>query len=163
MAGGDVAWKALVLAAAVAAAWTVTKRVAAARRASAAPPGLPAAPAGMRDHGPREYDAAQEALREFAREYAGSFAFQGCGRGTVNALHARRAEVLSRLSELRMRLPNDLAAETGLARHTEGVDTLLRGYVEDAQRRSGAALVFPGPLDDWFYRRFYRAANDVIE
>ena len=161
--GGDALWKVAVLAGVLAAAWAVTRRAADSRRASAPPLGMSSPPAGMRAHGPTEYDAAQTALREFAREYAGSFAFRGNGRAAVDALHARRAEVLTRLHELRMRLPNDLDAETALARHTEGVDGLLRGYVEDAQRRSGATLVFPGPLDDWFYRRFYRASNDIIE
>lgn len=157
----DGGLKTVVVVAVLAAAWVATTRAAAARRALATPPGTSPPPVETRDHGPEEYDAAQAALREFARVYADSFAFQGCGRGTVDALHSLRSEVLGRLRELRMRLPNDLAADAGLVRHTEGVDSLLRGYVDDTQRRAGVSLVFPGPLDDWFYRRFYRASNDV--
>lgn len=127
-------------------------------RADRLPPGVPSRPA-YREHSSGHYDAATAALKAFAAEYRTSFLDGGCGSGTVDALHRLRSEALGHLYQLRMRLPNDLAREGDVTRHIEETDVRLLECVADAQERCRAPLVFPGPMDDVFYRRFYRASN----
>ena len=160
--GNDVLWKAAVIALGVAAAWSATKRYVASVRDVSVPPGIHLQEQ-YREHGPEQYDASLASLHAFASVYRSTFTLAQCTRESVEQLHALRDSVLCNLRELRLRMHNDLVEEAGLVQHTEDVDRLLRGYIEDAQWRSHSDLVFPGPIDDWFYRKFYRASNDVIE
>ena len=155
-------WKAAVLALGITAAWSMTKRYVAHVRDISTPPGIHLQ-TQYREHGPEQYDASLASLHAFASVYRSTFTLTQCTRQSVEQLHALRNSVLCNLRELRLRMPNDLVGEAGLAQHTEDVDRLLRGYIEDAQKRSHSDLVFPGPIDDWFYRKFYRASNDAIE
>ena len=125
-------------------------------------------PAGVRPP-PRElrvlsaqlHDECVEALRGFAAEYRRSFRHGGCSKEAVLALHRLRQGALGSMYGLRMRLPNDLGGEAALTRHIEETDGLLRAYIAEVQARCpDAALLHPGPIDDMFYRRHYRAFND---
>ena len=156
------AWKAALLVLTIVAVWYITKRVVSLKRSTAVPPGV-SLDASYRDLGPEAYDDAMTSLRSFARLYASTFELKTCTRETVYALLQRRDDILRNLRELRLRMPNDLFAEQALAQHTEEVDRVLRGYVDDAQTRCDAKLLFTGPIDDMFYRKFYLASNDVTQ
>lgn len=110
-----------------------------------------------------DYRDAEAALREFATEYRLTFQHGRCSKDAVMALHSLRQRALQHMYALRMRLPNDLEAVTDLTRHIEDTDALLRGYISNVQQRCGEALLLPGPIDDAFYRQFYRAHNDTID
>lgn len=110
-----------------------------------------------------DFDGARTALREFASEYRHTFHHGKCTKEAVMSLHALRDRALEHMYALRMRLPNDLEAEASMTQHIEDTDTLLRAYIRDAQERCGETLLFPGPIDDAFYRQFYRAHNDVVQ
>lgn len=131
-----------------------------AARADRLPPGV-AAPPAPDDEGAHHREACVQALRAFATEYRATFQHGGCGRRAVLAMHGLRDEALRHLYAMRMRLPNDLVAEREMTRHIEETDALLLAHLADAQARCGQALVHPGPLDDRFYRQWYRAHNDV--
>ncbi len=130
-------------------------------RSQAVPAGVTPRPE-FRGHSTFHFDEATQALRAFATEYRLTHAYGKCTRQAVLALHGLRDKALKHMYELRMRLPNDLHAEAELAQHIEDTDRLLRGYIQDAQARSGQVLLHPGPIDDMFYRQFYRAHNDEV-
>lgn len=159
--GSSAPWKVLVSLAGVAVACWVFRKVAKTRLDNATPPGA-SLDHRYRGYSPVDYDAACDSLKLFAREYMASFQFERCTKGMVESLHTVRSAVLKAMYSLRMSLPNDLDEERALAQHTEDIDRLLRQYVEDAQRRAGCELLFPDPIDDWFYRQHFRAANDVV-
>lgn len=106
------------------------------------------------------FDACVQALRSFATEFRLSFQHGGCTRARLLSMHALRDEALRHMHQMRMRMPNDLGAETVFAQHIDDTDALLRSHLEDMQRRCGESLTYPGPIDDVFYRRFWRAHND---
>jgi hypothetical protein len=153
-------WELVVAASGVAAAVWLSRWTARAAAAEALPAGAPAADPWLGDGD--ELAAARDALRRFAAEYAASFRHGACTAALVARLHELRTEVLTHFGELRMRLPNDLVGERRLVQHAEDTDRALREHIADANRRAGTML-FPGPLDDTQYRRWYRAANDVLE
>ena len=113
-------------------------------------------------HSSHHFDEATQALRAFATDYRLTFQHGQCTKDAVMTLHTLRDKALKHMYELRMRLPNDLHAEAELAQHIEDTDALLRTYIQDAQSRCGAPMLYPGPIDDMFYRQFYRAHNDVV-
>ncbi len=76
-------------------------------------------------------------------------------------MFAARARVLKEFGELRMRLPNDPAAEHDLAKRMHRVDRHMLAQIETARRRCGADLLHPGPVQDAWYGAWYRAANDA--
>lgn len=124
------------------------------------PPGVPAPDPGLRTHSVSHYDACMQALKAFATEYRLTFQHGLCSKKAVTTLSSLRQDALRHLYQMRMRLPNDLDAETALAQHIEGTDGLLRAYIADAQTRCGQALLHMGPIDDTFYKAWYRAHND---
>lgn len=141
------------------------------RRAAAVFVDRPVATLDTRYRGisPEDHDAACVALREFATTYTATINTRKPKRdseGTtaaVLALWALRETVLKHLYALVRATPNDLHAHVALTQHTEDIDVVMKGLIENVQRHTGHTLLFPGPLDDWFYRRYYRAANDTIE
>lgn len=126
------------------------------------PLGVAAPGPGVRALSPDLHDACVRALREFAEAYRATFQHGQCSKEAVLRLHDARADALGHLYQLRMRMPNDLDGERELTRHIEDTDRLLHSYIADAQARCGQALLHPGPIDDMYYRRFYRAHNDVV-
>lgn len=142
-------------------AWRWARDRAAARVGDRLPAGVRPPSPDLRDLSPHHHDECTRALRAFAAAYADTFRGD-CGRDGVLTLHELRDAALGALFELRMRLPNDLDTETRVTAHIEETDRLLRGYIADAQARCGAALLHPGPIDDLYYRQWWRAANDVV-
>lgn len=80
----------------------------------------------------------------------------------VRRLFAHRARVQALVNAVRLRLPNDLAAERRYAAAAEELDRAMLERIEDARQRCGAPLVHPGTLGDAWYGAWYRAANDII-
>lgn len=118
----------------------------------------------LKGYAPDHYDLAMQALRTFATEYKLTFLHGRCDRKAVLMLHSLRDDALKHMYEVRMRLPNDMEAESTLTQHIEDTDRILRHSIQEAQSRCpNAKLLFPGPLDDTFYRDFYRAHNDVAK
>ena len=122
------------------------------------PPGIGGMGPHLRPYSTTHFDACVQALRGFAAEYRG-----GCHKGSVLAMHALREDALRHMYQLRMRLPNDMVAERELSQHIEDTDRLLMHYIKEAQGRCGQDLLFPGPIDDLFYKQHYRAHNDLAE
>lgn len=114
----------------------------------------------VRTHATGHYDACTQALKTFASEYRLSFQHGKCSRATVMSLNNIRNEALRHMYQMRMRLPNDLDAETRLTQQIEETDRIMRAYIQDAQDRCGARLAFAGPVDDMFYKQLFRAHND---
>lgn len=112
---------------------------------------------------PEQYATASAALQRFAASYQSSFALASCTKDTVLDMSRAHSDALGALYDLRMRLPNDVVAETEVTRQIENVDRALRGFIADAQARAGTPMLFPGPIDDAFYKKWYRAANDTRE
>lgn len=145
----------LVLAAGL---WLAARR----ERQGNLPLGVTAPGQGVRALSPGLHDACVRALQEFAEAYRATFQHGQCSKAAVVRLHDARADALGHLYQLRMRMPNDLDGERELAQHIEDTDGLLQSYIADAQARCGQALLHPGPIDDLFYRRYYRAYNDTV-
>jgi len=116
-----------------------------------------------RSHSSEHFDAACTALKAFAAEYRSTFVHGGCTGGSLRSMTSLRAEALRHMYQLRMRLPNDMDAEGSMTQHIEAVDRVLQEYILDVQTRCGLGSAFPGPIDNAYYRNFYRAHNDVAE
>ena len=126
------------------------------------PPGVRPMEPAVHAASPDQHEACMRSLRTFATEYRLTFQHgPGCGKGAVLSLHALRDEALRHMYQLRMRLPNDLHAETRMTQHIEDTDALLRAHIRDAQERCDAPMVYPGPIDDSFYKDKFRAHNDT--
>ena len=126
-------------------------------------------PVGVEEHpelqmiSSREYDAAMTALRAFASEYRTTFQHGRCSSNSVLSMYSLRDEALGHMYQLRMRMPNDLDAEARVTQYIEDVDAILRSAIRDVHDRCGARLLHPGPLDDFYYKQWFRAHNDVVE
>lgn len=141
--------------------WRYTRQLSAAVQDGRLPPGVSPLSDELEKYSKVHYDACMGALRDFARAYRLTFLHGGCSEDAARNLHAFRATAVRHMYQLRMRLPNDLDAETRLTQHIDDVDSILRAYVHEAQERCGLSLLHPHPLDDSFYRRYYRAHNDL--
>jgi hypothetical protein len=118
----------------------------------------------FRDVSPRHAAAAADAAAAFDRAFQRTFdaGARDSPADRVRQLFAHRARAQLNLNELRLRLPNDLARERRLAALAERLDRGMLEHVEDARQRCSAPLLHPGPVDDAWYGRWYRAANDVV-
>lgn len=114
---------------------------------------------------PRHMDLVDTHSREFHRVFQATFDPSAGDEpaAAVRGLFARRASVLQALHEIRLRLPNDLDLERALAAAIEDCDRWMLEHIEDARERTGAVLLHPGPVDDAWYGRWYRASNDEME
>lgn len=84
------------------------------------------------------------------------------GAEGVRALFRERALALASMHEVRMRLPNDLDRERRWAALTEALDDAMMERVDAARSSADAALLHPGPVDDAWFGRWYRASNDAV-
>ena len=131
--------------------------------AAPAPAGRPAVLALMAPFRAHAAEAGK-ALAAFDRDAARTFQ-PGAAEDPatyVRRLFAHRARVQALVNAVRLRLPNDLAAERRYAAAAEELDRAMLERIEDARQRCGAPLVHPGTLGDAWYGAWYRAANDII-
>lgn len=118
----------------------------------------------LKNVSPRHVDAARREAVSFEFDYQRSFRAGAAHSGAelVRLLFARRAQVLEALREIRMRLPNDLRLERMAVGAIEESDRRMLEHIEDVRVRCGVPMLHPGPVDDAWYGRWYRAANDVV-
>ncbi len=120
-----------------------------------------------------EYDAAypaqaakiHEACTRFGEAYDATFVYPPsprCALDRVRALYSIREDALIACGEIRLRLPNDLAAERTFVQSYEDIDRRMNELVEDAKSRLGV-FVHPGPMSSAFQAKKYRASNDVFK
>jgi hypothetical protein len=100
-------------------------------------------------------------LVRFNTLYQKTFDFDNYGVDIINELFSIRDDVLYPLTEIKLRLPNDLSMEKAITRVHEQADRRMLEYVTDVKSRFNYAI-FPGQTSSAFDARHYRAANDVV-
>lgn len=113
------------------------------------------------DHYPTYYKKVKKSLRRFNMLYQKTFDYKNANVDTINDLFSVRDDVLYSISEIRLRLPNDLAMEKRLTSAYEQADRRLMEYVTDAKSRFNIN-VYPGQTSSSFAARSYRARDDVV-
>lgn len=152
-----------MLIAAMALAWWMRPRVIAyakrVRDHRTRPPGL----AEFETVSPEHHAAALDAWRRFEGAYRDSFdiasALARCS--PVRVMFSAREDVQLAAGELRMRLPNDLEAESRFVATMEAMDASMLERIEDAKTRLHT-FAHPGPIEPWFALRGLRPSNDVV-
>jgi hypothetical protein len=100
-------------------------------------------------------------LVRFNTLYQKTFDFDNYGVDIINELFSIRDDVLYPLTEIKLRLPNDLSMEKAITRVHEQADRRMLEHVTDVKSRFNYAI-FPGQTSSAFDARHYRAANDVV-
>jgi len=100
-------------------------------------------------------------LVRFNKLYQKTFDFDNVGVDIINDLFSIRDDVLYPLTEIKLRLPNDLMMEKAITRVHEQADRRMLEYITDTKSRFNYAI-FPGQTSSAFSSRHYRAANDVV-
>jgi hypothetical protein len=101
-------------------------------------------------------------LRKFNDEYQKTFGLENAHVCTVNRLFSIREDVLHNISEIRLRLSNDLDLEKMIVRIRDTADRRMMEYITDAKSRFNLN-VYPGQTSSAFSSKQYRASNDVVE
>lgn len=104
---------------------------------------------------------AKEHLVRFNTLYQKTFDFDNVGVDIINNLFSIRDDVLYQLTEIKLRLPNDLGMEKAITRVHEQADRRMLEYITDVKSRFNYAI-FPGQTSSAFDARNYRAANDIV-
>ncbi|AGE56280.1 hypothetical protein PBCVNEJV1_390L [Paramecium bursaria Chlorella virus NE-JV-1] len=104
---------------------------------------------------------AYDHLAIFNEKYQDTFDYDNANVDIVNDLFSIRDDVLYNISEIRLRLPNDLQMEKAIVRAHEQADRRMLEYITDTKTRFNSAI-FPGQTSSAFYARNYRAADDVV-
>lgn len=100
-------------------------------------------------------------LTDFNKEYQNSYIYENIGPELVRKLFSKRDDVLYNISEIRLRLPNDLDMEKDITRIYESADRKMLEFITDVKTRFHTNIT-PGPVSSAFAARHYRAANDVV-
>ena len=100
-------------------------------------------------------------VERFNTAYQSSFDFDRVGPFLIQELFSIRDDVLHNISEIRLRLPNDLEMEKDIARVYENADRKLMEYITDVKARFNINI-YPGQTSSAFATRKYRASNDVV-
>lgn len=100
-------------------------------------------------------------LADFNKEYQKSFVYKNIGPQLVRNLFSKRDDVLYNISEIRLRLPNDLDMEKDITRIYESADRRMSEFITDVKTRFHTNIT-PGPTSSAFSARHYRAANDIV-
>lgn len=100
-------------------------------------------------------------LNNFNRDYRKSFDYENVGPGLVRNLFSIRDDVLYNISEIRLRLPNDLVLEKKIVRIYEAADRKMMEFITDVKSRFHINIT-PGQTSAAFAARNYRARDDVV-
>jgi hypothetical protein len=100
-------------------------------------------------------------LIRFNTLYQKTFDFDNYGVDIINDLFSIRDDVLYPLTEIKLRLPNDLRMEKAITRVHEQADRRMLEHISDVKSRFNFAI-FPGQTSSAFDARHYRAANDIV-
>ena len=104
---------------------------------------------------------AVEHLNKFNAEYQKTFDMDHMGPSKINKLFSIRDDVLYDISEIKLRLPNDLDMEKSITRVYETADRRMMEYITDTKSRFHINI-YPGQTSSAFAARNYRAANDMV-
>lgn len=110
---------------------------------------------------PTYYKNTMEHLNIFNVEYQKTFDMDHIGPAMINNLFSIRDDVLYNISEIRLRLPNDLDLEKSIARVYESADRRMMEYLTDVKSRFHIDI-YPGQTSSSFSARAYRASNDMV-
>ena len=110
---------------------------------------------------PTYYKKTQDHVKAFNAAYQKTFDYGNISKDTLNTLFSIRVDVLYNISEIKLRLPNDLYMERHLAAAYEQADRRLMEYITDAKSRFNININ-PGQTSSAFAARNYRAANDIV-
>jgi hypothetical protein len=110
---------------------------------------------------PTYYKNAIEHLDTFNKEYQKTFDMDHMGPSKINKLFSIRDDVLYNISEIKLRLPNDLDMEKSITRVYETVDRRMMEYITDVKSRFHINI-FPGQTSSAFAARNYRASDDTV-
>ena len=110
---------------------------------------------------PTYYNKIKKNLDIFNKTYQKSFDYDTVGPALIRKLFSIRDDVLYNISEIKLRLPNDLDMEKEIARMYDGIDRKLMEYITDVKARFHVNI-YPGQTSSAFEARNYRASNDVV-
>jgi hypothetical protein len=100
-------------------------------------------------------------LAKFNDMYQKTFDFKNASACTLNKLFSIRDDVLYNISEIQLRLPNDLNMEKAITRVHDTADRRMMEYITDAKSRI-QINIYPGQTSSAFAARSYRASNDIV-
>jgi hypothetical protein len=98
-------------------------------------------------------------VAEFNRVWDASFTYGQETRDTIRKLAGIAAQTQDALQCVKAALPSDTTLQ---AQWKQAADTIQSDHfakLEDLRTRCGAPLLYPGPLDDMHYSKWWRAAN----
>lgn len=110
---------------------------------------------------PTYYKNTTEHLNKFNMEYQKTFDMDNMGFSKIDNLFSIRDDVLYNISEIKLRLPNDLDLEKCITRVYETADRRMMEYLTDVKSRFHINI-YPGPTSSAFGARSYRAGNDMV-
>lgn len=110
---------------------------------------------------PTYYTNTMEHLNKFNAEYQKTFDMDHMGPTKINKLFSIRDDVLYNISEIKLRLPNDLDMEKGITRVYETADRRMMEYITDTKSRFHINI-YPGQTSSAFAARNYRTADDMV-
>jgi uncharacterized Fe-S radical SAM superfamily protein PflX len=110
---------------------------------------------------PTYYNKIKKYLDIFNKTYQKSFDYDRVGSALIIKLFSIRDDILYNVSEIKMRLPNDLNMEKEIARMYDDIDRKLMEYITDVKARFHVNIN-PGPISSAFEARSYRASNDIV-
>jgi hypothetical protein len=110
---------------------------------------------------PTYFKNVEERLEAFNAAYQATFDYDNVSVDTINNLFSIRDDVLYNISEIKLRLPNDLNMERRATSAYEQADRRLMEYITDVKSRFNIN-VYPGQTSSAFAARNYRAATDVV-
>ena len=110
---------------------------------------------------PTYYKNTLDHLNIFNAEYQTTFDMDHMGPTKINHLFSIRDDVLYNISEIKLRLPNDLDMEKCITRVYETADRRMMEYITDVKSRFHINI-YPGQCSSSFAARNYRASNDMV-
>ena len=110
---------------------------------------------------PTYYENTVKHLNIFNDEYQKTFVMGRVGPSKINKLFSIRDDVLYNISEIRLRLPNDLDMEKSITRAYETADRRMMEYITDTKSRFHVNI-YPGQTSSTFDARSYRASDDMV-
>jgi hypothetical protein len=110
---------------------------------------------------PTYFKNVEERIKAFNEVYQTTFDYENVSVDAIDDLFSIRDDVLYNISEIKLRLPNDLDMERHLAAAYEQADRRLMEYITDAKSRFNININ-PGQTSSAFAARNYRAANDIV-
>ncbi|AAC96851.1 hypothetical protein PBCV1_A484L [Paramecium bursaria Chlorella virus 1] len=100
-------------------------------------------------------------VTRFNNAYQKTFEYKNISIDTINNLFSIRDDVLYNISEIKLRLPNDLTQEKEINYMYEKTDQRLMEYITDVKSRFHINI-YPGTMSSAFEARNYRASNDIV-